>query len=341
LPPFERLSAALPALTHLRLSASRNPDVASLTGLRRLEVRAESINEDDFSDDECCTAVEGLSGLTALEDLRLDDLRSDDDDYDDDDDFGHQRLAQPSDLAPLTALTRLAMARFPPELALLPLAARLRRLELKSFYALTDGPGGTVAAAFAALARGATLLERLVVRVDYETDEERQELPRNLPYGVKLRAPLGADIVWPSLAHLSTSLWAALLLAGCTFPRLSRLVAHMVEGEDGDYNHDDNVPKDQLRAAVAALAAKARDHAALRVIDVGDAVVQDEGALATNAAPPGLRHLSWRVMWLWRRGAVAAPPGEWTRLAASLKRSSCWGPCATLATPSRWPRSHA
>jgi hypothetical protein len=287
------------------LSASRNPDVSSLTGLRRLEVRAKG---DAYNDDEWFTAVEGLSRLTALEDLRIDDLRSDDDDYDDDDDYGHQRLAQPSDLAPLTALTRLAMTAVPPELASHPVAARLRRLELQSFCGLLNGRRGTAAAALAALARGATLLERLVVRDDIEDDPDRMPLPRGHPHGVKRGAPLGAGVIWPSLTHLSLTPWAALLLADSTFPRLSRLVATVAEGDD-DANH---VPNKRLRKAVATLTAKARDHAVLRVIDV----VQG-GTHAATAAPPGLHHLSWLCLWCSR--GPAAPPCDWARLAVSLE----------------------
>jgi hypothetical protein len=303
LPPFESLSAALPALTHLRLSASRNPDVSSLTGLRRLEVRAEG--DARFFGKVCCTAVNGLSGLTALEYLCLDDVRINSE---------HERLAQPSDLAPLTALTRLAMTAVPLELASHPVATRLRRLELQAFCPLTDGPGGTLAAAFAALARGATLLERLVVR-DNINHPDRMPLPLDHPDGVKCGAPLGAGVVWPSLTHLSLTPWAALLLAGSTFPRLSRLVATVAEGDD-DAGH---VPNKRLRKAVATLTAKARDHAALRVIDI----VQD-GTHTATAAPPGMHHLSWQC--LWRDKGPAAPPCGWALLAvslASLEFSGC------------------
>jgi hypothetical protein len=299
LPPFERLSAALPALTHLRLSASRTPDLSSLTGLRRLEVRAEG---DAYNEQEWFTAVDGLSRLTALEDLRLDDVSSDDE-------YGPEDLAQPSDLAPLTALTRLAMTAVPPELASHPVAARLRRLELKSFCGLLNGRRGTVAAAFAALARGATLLERLVVRDDIEDGPERMPLPRDHPDYVKRGAPLDAGVVWPSLTHLSLTPWAALLLADSTFPRLSRLVATVAEA-----NHDaDHVPNKRLRKAVAALTAKARDHVALRVIDV----VQGTYTHTATAAPPGLHHLSWLCLWFSR--GPAAPPCDWARLAVSLE----------------------
>jgi hypothetical protein len=322
-PPFERLCAALPALTHLRLSAVRNPDVSSLTGLRRLEVRAEPVSIFDL---ECCSAVKGLSRLTALEDLRLEREH----------DLHLGPLVQPSDLAPLRALTRLAMTAVPPELASHPVAARLRRLELQSFCALNNGHGGTVAAAFAALARGAALLERLLIRIDIEDDHDRLPLPRDYPHGDEMGAPLGAGVVWPSLTHLSLPPWAAPLLAGCTFPRLSRLVAHIqcghvVEGEsdldDDDNDDDDGISNEHLRtavaeqqrAAVAALAAKAQEHAALRVVDVTEAVVQDESELAATAAPPGLRHLSWVILNMLRRGAAAAPPGDWARLAVSLE----------------------
>jgi hypothetical protein len=266
--------------------------VSGLAGLRRLEVRAEGSNKYvPF------IAVGGLSALTALEDLRLECVRG--------------LLARPSDLAPLTALTRLAMTGLPLELGSSPVAARLRRLELQAFHALNYAPGGAAAAALAALARGAPLLERLAFRVgDGFAWDPDVLLLRDQTYGFDLGAPLGADVAWPSLTHLEVTTWAAVLLAAGTFPRLSRLSAYIVEGdaEDGD------ILNPQLRTAVAALAAKARDHAALRVIEGDEGVFHATGALAAT----GLRHLSWRCFW--RGGAAAAPPvGGWARLAASLE----------------------
>jgi hypothetical protein len=294
----ESFAAAPPALTSLRMSNSGRPNVSGLTGLRRLEVQVMRLGDDD-----ACTAVKGLSGLTALEDLRLEDE--------------FWPLAQPSDLAPLTALSRLAMTALPPELGSHPMAARLRRLELQAFHALNRAPDGTAAAALAALARGATLLEHLVFRVsdglDGMGEVTLQELMRDHPDGITSGAALGAAVVWPSLTHLEVTAWAALLLASCTFPRLSRLSAYIVE-KDGEEGALYNV---RLRTAVAALAAKARDHAALRFIDGGDGVFHAAGALAAAAAPPGLRHVSWLCGW--RGGAAEAPPCDWAHLAASLE----------------------
>jgi hypothetical protein len=288
LPPlFEGLPAALPALTQLRVVSCRDADVSGLTGLRRLAVRA-----DDFRD-EWCTAVVGLPGLASLEDLVIM--------------CEHGPMAQPSDLAPLTALTRLAMTCVPPELPSHPLAARLRRLELQAFGVLGDcpggfggsGTGGAAAAALAALARGAPLLERLCIRT--EDFDNYEDMLCDDPGDVDLGAPLGSNVSWPSLTHLQVTAWAALLLAGCAFPRLSRLVAKIgVAGGDGG---------GALQAAVAALVAKARDHASLRVKQFN---------LATAAAAPRLRHLSWAFL---RGGNPPAPPApsDWARLATSLE----------------------
>jgi hypothetical protein len=316
-PRLQILPAALPALTSLRASCSRDADMSGLTRLRRLEVRVEGIVED-----ECCAAVEGLSGLTALEDLRLE--------------CQFWAVAQPSDLAPLTALTRLAMTALPPELGSHPVAARLRRLELQAFDELDRAPEGTAAAALAALARGATLLERLVIRVDddYCWDGHDVQLMRDHPTEIELGAALDAGVAWPSLTHLQVTAWAALLLAGCTFPRLSRLSAYIVEGDEED------IPLAQLATPVAALAAKARDHAALRVIEGADGVFHAAGALAAT----GLSHLSWRRPS--RAGAAAAPPGDWARLAASLESLELVGPlpafgyAGPLAALTRLTRLH-
>jgi hypothetical protein len=304
------LPAVLAALTNLRVSWHEAVDVSGLTGLRRLALRAVFI--DGHSD----SIVKGLSRLTALEDLRFEDE--------------HTPMARPSDLAPLTALTRLAMASVPPELASLPVAARLLRLELQAFGALEGarrgggggGTNGTAAAAFAALARGAPLLERLRIYVgvdDWTLD------PFLMPVfnDVELGDPLGPGVAWPSLTHLEVTPWAALLLAACAFPRLSRLAARIIEPSDGS----DIASNEQLRTAVAALAAQARDHAALLFDDYRHVGDDGAGVLAAAAAVPRLRHLSWqhppRQSWQpsrrHRRSAAAAPLSGWAPLAASLE----------------------
>jgi hypothetical protein len=299
------LPAALRALTHLELSFCDDADVSGLTGLRRLEVWPEE-------------RVEGLSALTALEELRLVGLCG--------------PLAQPSDLAPLSALTRLAMTCVPPDLGSHPAAARLRRLELQSFGVLLDAPGGgggsgangAAAAALAALARGAPLLERLCIRADHRGALDEPFLLLDYPGDVELGAPLGPSVAWPSLAHLHVTPWAALLLAACAFPRLSRLALSIGEaGGDGDIAS--NV---RLRAAVAALAAKAQDQASL-FVDDRDTSAPAIRVLAAAAAVPALRHLSWGRSWR-TCGAAAAPPGDWARLATSLESLDMAGPLAAF-----------
>jgi hypothetical protein len=297
----------LPALTNLRvLFCCRHADVSGLTGLRRLALR--------FQEYEWTTyypAAKGLSRLTALEDLRLD--------------CECGPFAQPSDLAPLSALTRFAMTCVPPELASHPMAARLRRLDLQAFGVVEIGAGrlsggsgdnGAAAAALAALARGAPLLERLRIRVDDGYGwMDAELLLQGHPGDVELGAPLGPDVAWPSLTHLQVTAWAALLLAGCAFPRLSRLVADTLE-YDGDHS---GVWGEQLRTALAALAGKARDHAALRAVTVLGPR-RATSVLAAADAVPGLRHLSWMCCDADSSGGAAAPSlGEWARLAASLQ----------------------
>jgi hypothetical protein len=310
-------ATALPALTSLRLSSSHEPDVSGLTGLRHLEVRAESPG-DSVGDYDYCAAVKGLSRLTALEDLRLT--------------SECWPLAEASDLAPLTALTRLAMTALPLELGSQPSAARLRRLELQAFGALDYAPEGAAAAALSALARGAPLLERLVIREEdyYESiDDDRMQwdnepLLRDHPGDIELGDPLGAGVAWPNLTHLQATPWVALLLAGCKFPRLSRLVAGVVEG-----GGEGAISNARLRTVVAALAAKARDHVALRVNYTHGDEFHATGALTDTALPPSLRHLSWRCRW--RDGDAAAPPASWARLAASLESLELVGPLSALA----------
>jgi hypothetical protein len=308
------LPAALPALTNLRVSSSQDVDFSGFTGLRRLEVHAGlAWGHEDI-------AVEGLPGLTALEDLRLQ--------------GDCEPLAQPSDLAPLTALTRLVLSCVPPELASHPVAARLRRLELQAFGVLEAAPGGgngsgangAAAAALAALARGAPLLERLRMRTSCYVKNDETYLLEDHPGDVELGAPLGPGVAWPSLTHLHVTHWAALLLAGCAFPRLSRLVADIYE-EGGDRGI---VFNQQLRTAVAALAAKARDHAALLINDHRPGAADAAGVLSAAAAVPGLRHLSWMRLQRPGGGAVAAPPGDWARLAASLESLELAGPLAAF-----------
>jgi hypothetical protein len=305
--PLGSLPAALPALTHLDLSCCDDVDVAGLsglTGLRRLEIWAQG-------------RAEGVSRLTALEDLCL---KGDD-----------EPLAQPSDLAPLTALTRLAMWCVPPELGSFPAAARLRRLELQAFGILHRAPrggagggaNGAAAAALAALARGAPLLERLRIQLSSGGGDDKWLLQSH-PEDIELGPPLGPGVAWPSLTHLQVKPWAALLLAACAFPRLSRLVADVYEvgGDKGiAYN-------ERLRTAVAALAGKARDHAALVIEDERSGAPYGGGVLAAAGAVPRLRHLSWhRSRHLC---AAAGPPGHWARLASSLESLELTGRLSTF-----------
>jgi hypothetical protein len=294
----------------------RDADVSGLTQLRRLEVWEPGV-------DDGCTAVEGLSGLTALEDLSLEGSRG--------------PSAQPSALAPLSALTRLAMWCVPPELGSLPVAARLRRLELQAFGVLQAAPGGgdgsgangAAAAALAALARGAPLLERLRIRVTilgYQ-DEHGPFLLADYPTGgVALGAPLGPGVSWPSLTHLQVVPWAALLLAGCAFPRLSRFAASSKEERGGN----GIVADGRLRTAIAALAAKARDHTSLWVNERELRFPGAAGVLAAAAAVPRLRHLSWTHMLRAAGGAPAAPAGDWAPFAAALESLALVGPLSAF-----------
>jgi hypothetical protein len=291
---FGSLAVALPALTELRAASDRDADVSSLTGLRRLVLSPTiKLGGCTSSWDTECTAVEGLPELTALEDLGLNCSHH----------GRYDRLAPPSDLEPLAALTRLAMKAVPIDLGSSPVAARLRRLELQAFVVPEDAPGGgggaagVAAAALAALALGAPLLERLRILNSWP----------DLPGGGALGSPLGAGVEWPSLSHLQVPPWAAVLLAGCTFPRLSRLVARI--------EHKSYVPDDQLQAALAALAAKARDHVGLRV----DFAEHREFDLAAAAAVPGLRHLSWTCGRDGSDAGAAPAGGDWARLAPSLE----------------------
>jgi hypothetical protein len=311
------LSGSLPALralTNLRVACCQDVDVSGLTGLRRLEIQAQLAGNQDG------IAVEGLSGLTALEDLRFE--------------GDCEPMAQPSDLAPLTALTRLAMTCVPPELAPHPVAARLRRLELQAFGVLEaaagggngSGANGAAAAALAALARGAPLLERLCIHVDACAGHDEELLLSNYPEDIELGAPLGTGVAWPSLTHLEVTPWAALLLASCAFPRLSRLVANIIEW-GGDYGIASN---EQLRTAVAELAAKARDHAALVVDDYRDYAPGAAASLLAAVAVPRLRHLSWNCSSSRRRGAAPAPPGDRATPAASLESLELAGPLAAF-----------
>jgi hypothetical protein len=309
------LPAALPALTSLRVSCCQdaNLTVSGLTRLRRLTVQASTVKDQTY------TPVEGLSGLTALEELCLQ--------------GDNGPLARPSDLAPLTALTRLAIWCLPPELASHRVAARLRRLQLQAIGVLQDAPGGgdgsgangAAAAALAALARGAPLLERLCIRVGVSGDWDEPLLMCEYPGDVELGAPLGPDAAWPSLAHLEVTPWAALLLARCAFPRLSRLTVSMCEAAN-----DSGIAPEQLRTAAATLAAKARDHVALLVDDCGHSP-SAVNALAAAAAVPGLRHLSWKCSGrFWRGGIAAPPPSDWARLAASLESLELSAPLSIL-----------
>jgi hypothetical protein len=287
--------------------------LAGLTALRRLELQAQLGGGGS-------TAIEGLSRLTALEDLCLDGECG--------------PMAQPSDLAPLTALTRLAMLCVPPDLGSHPAAARLRRLELQAFGVLFDAPrggdgsgaNGAAAAALAALARGAPLLERLRIRVGISSDLQEPFPMGEYPGGVELGAPLGPGVAWPSLTHLQVTPWAALLLAACAFPRLSRLAAAFTE-EGGNRGISSN---ERLRTAVAALAGKARDHAALLIEDQWGSAYDAAGVLAAAAAIPGLRHLTLERSGLFGRVPAAPSRGDWARLAASLESLELTGHLATF-----------
>jgi hypothetical protein len=322
LPPPRSLRAALSALTSLRMVFGESVDVSGLTGLRRLWLRAEC-----GCDYVGAVAVEGLSTLTALKDLRLECER-------------YGPLAQPDDLAPLSRLTQLAMTCVPPELPSLPLAARLRRLELQSFYRVEDAyqyaagavvlraPGGVggsgangaapapLAATLAALARGAPLLERLRIRVTEDLWDDLEKLTDH-PHVVEWGAPLGPTVEWPSLTHLEVTPWAAILLAGCTFPRLSRLVANVTEaGGNRSFG-----PDERLHTAVNALFAKARDHARLLFEPVPYAP-HAASTFADVASVPGLRHLTWRGPAFF----AEARARNWASLAPTLESLELEGP---------------
>jgi hypothetical protein len=94
---------------------------------------------------------------------------------------------------------------------------------------------------------------------------------------------------------------------------------------------------ERLRTAVATLAAKARDHAALLVDDHRIGAPDAAGVLgaaaaaaAAAAAVPRLRHLSWECWHADSSGGAAAAPGDWARLAASLESLELTGPLAAL-----------
>jgi hypothetical protein len=297
-------------LTSLRVFCDRDPDVSGHTGLRRLSVRLPDYMPADAS--VTFIPVYGLSTLTALGDLRLE--------------CDRLPLGQLEDLAPLTRLTQLAMTCVPPELPSLPLAARLRRLELQAFGVLQtasgyfDGNGadGAASAALAALASGAPLLERLRISV-IKGDSWNLVMLRDYPVAaytppVELGPPLGPTVEWPSLTHLQVTPWAALLLGGCTFPRLSRVVATFSE-EGGDRSF---VEDEQLRAAVLAMVTKARDHAGLLVQIPIFAALFTADLFDAVAAIPGLRHLSWRCLGRDPRFA-AARSFDWASLAPTLE----------------------
>jgi hypothetical protein len=237
---------------------------------------------------------------------------------------------QPDDLAPLTELTQLVMLCVPPELPSHPVAARLRRLEMQAFGVLEDAPGGgggsgangAAAASLAALARGAPLLEGL--RICVTAGSPRHEGFRVLhgyPLDVDLGAPLGPSVAWPSLTHLEVTPWAALLLAACTFPRLSRLVATVTEAR-GDRSF---VLNEGLRA-LGALVAKARDYAGL-LVDFYGRAPGAANLFAAVAAVPGLRHLLWGCRW--PNDSAAPPSCGWARLAPTLESLELEG--STLA----------
>jgi hypothetical protein len=303
LQPQRSLPAALPALTSLRVNSDCGADVSGFTGLRRLSVRA--VYKEDFQDPASSIPVDvtGVSRLTALESRTCVEC----------DRFGP--LADVEDLAPLVWLTQLVMTCVPPELPSHPLAARLRGLELQAFGLLKDlagdGPGsganGAASAALAALASGAPLLERLRICVVAFGKWNGNRMLRDST-GTELGAPLGPSVAWPSLTHLEVTPWAALLLAGCTFPRLSRLVATLRD------NH-----KDLMQTALPALCAKARDHASL-LVDVCKPIIGAPfaaGMLPAAAALPGLRHLTWRCSI--SDSLTAAPASVWARLALTLE----------------------
>jgi hypothetical protein len=246
----------------------------------------------------------------------------------------YEPFVQLKDLAPLTRLTQLAMTCVPPELPSHPLAARLRRLQLQAFGVLDDAPGGgggsgangAAAAALAALARGAPLLERLRIRetIDNPTSTYFVPVLESYPGDVDLGPPLGPSVAWPSLTHLEVTPWAALLLADCTFPRLSRLVATISE-QGGDRSF---VSNERLQTAVSTLVTKARDHAGLKVGFHDDAAGAAASMLAAVAAVQGLRHLAWKS--LGAHGFAATPSCDWARLAPTLESLELSAP--SLAT---------
>jgi hypothetical protein len=138
------------------------------------------------------------------------------------------------------------------------------------------------------------------------------------PDDVTLGEPLGSDVAWPALTHLQVTPWASLLLHGCAFPRLSRLVAHVPEGRrSGD------VLDEWLRPAVTSLASKARDHVAVVVDHLFVHEPEDWRVLAAAAAVPRLRHLTLC-------GVTAAPSGGWARLPASLESVELSGSLAAF-----------
>ncbi|KAI8476943.1 MAG: hypothetical protein J3K34DRAFT_516200 [Monoraphidium minutum] len=233
---FQLLPAQLPRLTELRshIQAESIAKLAGLTRLRRLALTLQPTG--DWGN---WGAVEGLPALTNLESLEL---RGDD--------FVSFKA---SDLAPLSALTRLclqsASARGLPSC---PAAGRLLRLELRDF-----GGEEPPAPLLAALARGAPCLERM--RIAFYLESSCGE---PFPFGFdawndaskeeQLGGLLGADITWPRLTHLQVGSWAAVVMAGCIFPRLLHLCLGLGNGWD-----------EEVLSAACELAAKARERVLL------------------------------------------------------------------------------
>ncbi|KAI8476951.1 MAG: hypothetical protein J3K34DRAFT_516207 [Monoraphidium minutum] len=189
-PSFQALSAYLPRLTELRthIRDEAEAELQGFTGLRRLALRL----VDSSCEGGNWGKMQGLSALTSLESLELTG------------DFKFLSFHS-SDLAPLSALTRLRLQAAPRDLPSCPAGSRLLRLELSDF-----GGDQPPARLLAALARGAPCLDRL--RID------------DLDYKEQLGGLLGADVTWPRLTHLQSL---------AVLPRLTHLCFGLDDWEEG------------------------------------------------------------------------------------------------------------